>query len=150
MPRARSRAGGRRLAAPLSATLTALVTAVSATVPAAAATTGTPAPVQLRTQHLDEALGIDDTTPELSWGTTARTADTLQSAYRVQAAGSPDRLRSGHPDLWDSGKVVSDVPRTAYAGRALGSRTASTGVSSCGPAQTGPPAGAPRPSSRRA
>ncbi|WP_046729700.1 family 78 glycoside hydrolase catalytic domain [Streptomyces humi] len=123
MPRSGPRAGGRRLAALLSATLTALVTAVSATVPAAAATTGPLTPVHLRTQHLDQALGIDDTTPDLSWATTARTANTLQSAYRVQAATSPDRLRSGRPDLWDSGKIASAVPETTYAGRALGSRT---------------------------
>ncbi|MEW2399434.1 family 78 glycoside hydrolase catalytic domain [Streptomyces sp. NPDC046862] len=79
-------------------------------------------PVHPRTQHLDEALGIDDTTPVLSWETTARTPGALQTAYRVQAASSPERLRSGRPDLWDSGKVASAVPETTYAGRALGSR----------------------------
>ncbi|MFJ3669743.1 family 78 glycoside hydrolase catalytic domain [Streptomyces sp. NPDC090106] len=117
------RPGRRRLIAVLPAALTALVTAMAVTVPAAAATTGTIEPVHLRTQHLDAALGIDDTTPVLSWGTTARTPGTVQRAYRVQAATSVARLRSGRPDLWDSGKVDSGTPETTYAGRALGSRT---------------------------
>ncbi|MFI5474482.1 family 78 glycoside hydrolase catalytic domain [Streptomyces cacaoi] len=123
MPRSRSRVGRRRLALLLPAAVTAFVTAVSGTVTASAATAGTLTPGHLRTQHLDEALGIDDTTPVLSWQTTARTASVTQSAYRVQAATSAERLRSGRADLWDSGKVSSAVPETTYAGRALGSRT---------------------------
>ncbi|MET7683336.1 family 78 glycoside hydrolase catalytic domain [Streptomyces sp. NPDC005423] len=113
----------RRLALLPAAVLTALLTAVSSTVPAAASTTGVLTPAHPRTQHLDEALGIDDTTPDLSWQTIARTTGVLQSAYRVQAATSPERLRSARPDLWDSGKVASAVPQTTYAGRTLGSRT---------------------------
>ncbi|WP_405632718.1 glycoside hydrolase family 78 protein [Streptomyces sp. NBC_00016] len=123
MPRSGSRVGRRRLALLLPAAVTAFVTAVSGTVTASAATAGTLTPGHLRTQHLDEALGIDDTTPVLSWQTTARTASVLQGAYRIQAATSAERLRSGRADLWDSGKVSSAVPETTYAGRALGSRT---------------------------
>lgn len=115
MPRSRP----WRLAVVLPTALAALMTAV----PAGAATVGSPTPVHLRTQHLDEALGIDDTTPVLSWQTTARDTNTVQRAYRVQAATSAERLRSGKPDLWDSGKVRAAVPETTYAGRALGSRT---------------------------
>ncbi|MFD7710856.1 family 78 glycoside hydrolase catalytic domain [Streptomyces sp. NPDC059786] len=124
MPRPRPRARHRRLALLLPAAVTAFVTAVSGTVQAAAATGGTLTPVHPRTQHLDEALGIDDTTPQLSWETSARGGTGVtQSAYRVQAATSAERLRAGRPDLWDSGKVASAVPETTYAGRALGSRT---------------------------
>ncbi|MFI1729000.1 family 78 glycoside hydrolase catalytic domain [Streptomyces acidicola] len=123
MPSPGPRAGRRRVALLLPAVLTALVTTVSGSMPATAASTGTADPVHLRTQHLDEALGIDDTSPVLSWQIAARASNALQSAYRVQAASSPDRLRSGRPDLWDSGKVASAQPETTYAGRALGSRT---------------------------
>ncbi|MFF0160655.1 family 78 glycoside hydrolase catalytic domain [Streptomyces sp. NPDC005263] len=122
MPRSRPRVGRRRLALMLPAVVTAFVTAVSGSVQATAAPTDALTPAHLRTQHLDEALGIDDTTPVLSWNTTARTPGALQSAYRVQVATSPERLRSGRPDLWDSGKVTSAVPETTYAGRTLGSR----------------------------
>ncbi|MEU1304850.1 family 78 glycoside hydrolase catalytic domain [Streptomyces shenzhenensis] len=117
--------GGRRRRVPLlTAGLTAFATVLAGAVGADATTAaGALVPTQLRTQHLDRALGIDDTTPSLSWRTAARAADVLQSGYRVQAATSPERLRAGRPDLWDSGKVRSATPETTYAGRAVGSRT---------------------------
>ncbi|MEU2736041.1 family 78 glycoside hydrolase catalytic domain [Streptomyces sp. NPDC007095] len=122
MLRPRPRSRRRRPVPVLLAGLTAFVTVLAGAV-TADATTGTITPTRLRTQHLSRALGIDDTTPDLSWQTTARAANTLQSAYRVQAATSPDLLRHGRPDLWDSGKVRSTVPETTYAGKEIGSRT---------------------------
>ncbi|GAA4798925.1 family 78 glycoside hydrolase catalytic domain [Streptomyces ziwulingensis] len=123
MPRPRPLRGGRRPALGPAAAVTALATVLAGAVTADASAGTAITPAGLRTQHLTEALGIDDTTPVLSWGATARTANAVQSAYRVQAATSKARLRSGRPDLWDSGKVASGVPETTYAGRALGSRT---------------------------
>ncbi|MFE0181364.1 family 78 glycoside hydrolase catalytic domain [Streptomyces olivaceus] len=119
----RTRPPGRHRTAALLAGATAFVTLLAGAVTADAATTGTIAPAGLRTQHLAEALGIDDTTPDLSWGTTADAPNTRQAAYRVQAATSLQRLRSARPDLWDSGRVESSVPGTTYAGKELGSRT---------------------------
>ncbi|MGK3207990.1 family 78 glycoside hydrolase catalytic domain [Amycolatopsis sp. MEPSY49] len=91
-----------------------------------AATTGTAVPAQagspffaatgLRANHLDRPLGTDDTTPGLSWRTTARD----QTAYEVQAATSEARL--ARPDLWDTGRVAGATTAVDYAGRALGSR----------------------------
>ncbi|SEF19856.1 alpha-L-rhamnosidase [Amycolatopsis pretoriensis] len=90
-----------------------------------AATAGTAVPAQagnpfaatgLRANHLDRPLGTDDTTPELSWRTTARD----QTAYEVQAATSEARL--ARPDLWDTGRVAGTATALDYAGRALGSR----------------------------
>ncbi|MFF2324715.1 MULTISPECIES: family 78 glycoside hydrolase catalytic domain [unclassified Streptomyces] len=108
----------------LACALTALVTTAPFVPPAAASPRQAAVTAEeLRTQHLSSALGIDDTTPDLSWQLTSRGRDTAQTAYRVQAATSRDRLMSGRPDLWDSGKVVSSVPQATYAGRALGSRT---------------------------
>ncbi|MCQ4211807.1 family 78 glycoside hydrolase catalytic domain [Streptomyces longispororuber] len=106
----------RRHSLLLATALTALVTvAPSATAAPAARSTA----AELRTQHLADALGIDDTTPELSW----QLRGAAQSAYRVQAATSRAALAAGRADLWDSGKVGSTVPQTTYAGRGLGSRT---------------------------
>ncbi|MFE7169348.1 family 78 glycoside hydrolase catalytic domain [Streptomyces sp. NPDC057616] len=118
-----SRRGGPRRALVLPAAVTAFATVLAGAVTADAAADITITPSGLRTQHLSQALGIDDTTPDLSWRTTAHAANALQGAYRVQAASSLQRLRSGRPDLWDSGKVASAVPETTYDGRALGSRT---------------------------
>ncbi|MGW2296777.1 family 78 glycoside hydrolase catalytic domain [Streptomyces violaceorubidus] len=113
---------GRHRTAAALAGVTAFVTLLAGAVTADAATTGTLAPTGLRTQHLTEALGIDDTTPDLSWQTTADAPNTRQAAYRVQAATSLQRLRASRPDLWDSGKVESSVPGTTYAGKNPGSR----------------------------
>ncbi|GAA2338788.1 hypothetical protein GCM10010376_69380 [Streptomyces violaceusniger] len=98
------------------------MTVLAGAVTADAVTTGAITAIRLRTDHLTRALGIDDTTPALSWQLSADAPRTLQSAYRVQAAGSLERLRASRPDLWDSGKVDSAVPETRYAGRRLGSR----------------------------
>ncbi|GGU58948.1 family 78 glycoside hydrolase catalytic domain [Streptomyces daghestanicus] len=112
-----------RPALAVTAAATALVTVLAGATASGATAGATISPVHPRTQHLRQALGIDDTTPDLSWETTARATGVLQSAYRVQAATSPQRLRGGRPDLWDSGKVRSAVPGTTYAGEKLGSRT---------------------------
>ncbi|MCW8096069.1 family 78 glycoside hydrolase catalytic domain [Streptomyces tauricus] len=124
-PRPRRRSGHRRPVPVLLAGLTAFATVLAGAVTADATTAGSSAtitPDRLRTQHLSQALGIDDTTPDLRWETEARATDTRQAAYRVQAASSPELLRRGRPDLWDSGKVRSTVPETTYAGKKLGSR----------------------------
>ncbi|MFF5157748.1 hypothetical protein ACFY3N_16085 [Streptomyces sp. NPDC000348] len=105
---------GPRWPAALAAA-TAFVTVLACAVTADAAT-GTASPTRLRTQHLTEALGIDDTTPDLSWQITAGTPGTRQTAYRVQAATSPRLLNASRPDLWDSGRTDSAVPATTYAG----------------------------------
>ncbi|MEU0598157.1 family 78 glycoside hydrolase catalytic domain [Streptomyces sp. NPDC006393] len=122
MPRPRRR-GRTRRALVLPAAATAFVTVLAGAVTASGAPEATITPAGLRTQHLSQALGIDDTTPDLSWRTTARDGNVLQGAYRVQAATSLQRLLAGRPDLWDSGKVASATPETTYDGRTLGSRT---------------------------
>ncbi|WP_217132261.1 family 78 glycoside hydrolase catalytic domain [Streptomyces sp. AC558_RSS880] len=104
------------------AAATAFATVLAGAV-AADAATGDVSPTRLRTQHLTQALGIDDTTPELSWEIDADHPGARQSAYRVQAATSPRLLNSSRPDLWDSGRVDSAVPATTYDGKELGSRT---------------------------
>ncbi|WP_425840099.1 family 78 glycoside hydrolase catalytic domain [Streptomyces fractus] len=101
----------------LAAALTVLITVAPSAV-AVPADAG-PAAIGLRAQHLKQALGIDDTTPELSW----QPRGSAQRAYRVQAATSPAALAAGRPDLWDSGEIASAVPQATYAGRALDSRT---------------------------
>ncbi|MFF8881459.1 family 78 glycoside hydrolase catalytic domain [Streptomyces flaveolus] len=123
MSRALTRRAHRRPALLVASGLTALVTVLPTAVNADAGAPARIAPAGLRTQHLAQALGIDDTTPYLSWNITSRATGVVQSAYRVQAAGSLSRLKQGRPDLWDSGKVRSGVPQTTYAGKELGSRS---------------------------
>jgi alpha-L-rhamnosidase len=68
-------------------------------------------------------LGIDASTPHLSWQSDNNERNWKQSAYQILVASSSDLLRSGHGDVWDSGNVISDESvGIAYNGPALESR----------------------------
>lgn len=77
----------------------------------------------LRCEHLVNPLGLTIANPRLSWLVEDAPESSWQQAYQIQVASHPDRLRSGQPDLWDSGKVSSRqsvfIP---YGGQTLGSR----------------------------
>ncbi|MEU6034768.1 family 78 glycoside hydrolase catalytic domain [Actinomadura sp. NPDC047616] len=77
----------------------------------------------LRAADLTTALGIDDATPPLTWRLRAAGRGVTQTAYQIQAATSPDLLRRGRPDLWDTGKVGSAAQRVDYAGKTVAGRT---------------------------
>jgi alpha-L-rhamnosidase len=76
-------------------------------------------PVRLRTEYLADPLGIDVTSPRLSWWLEADDGEQAQSAYEVEVS-SPG---SGSPDLWASGVVSSArQAHVEYNGRPLESR----------------------------
>ncbi|MBB5317478.1 alpha-L-rhamnosidase [Tunturibacter empetritectus] len=78
------------------------------------------APVHLRVDQRIDPLGIDSTHPTLLWQSDATTRNWSQSAYRILVASSPNALRDGHADVWDSGKQMSaESVNVAYAGTAL-------------------------------
>lgn len=74
--------------------------------------------VNLRTDYLENPLGLGNTTPEFFWNCEGGTA---QNAYHIvvkkeQAAGT-------HKIVWDSGEVESaSMPHIGYEGEALQSR----------------------------
>ncbi|MCW2916906.1 MAG: secreted protein [Actinomycetia bacterium] len=105
--------------APIVAILTVLctVTAVPAGADEGSGATG------LRAADLSEPLGIDDTTPPLSWQLRSGGRGVIQTAYQVQAATSRERLDGDRPDLWDTGRVAAADQRIDYAGKKIGSRT---------------------------
>ena len=74
----------------------------------------------LTCEHLCDPLGIDVTTPRMSWILGSGRRGQMQTAYQVLVASSPAALAKDDGDLWNSGKVMSDqsvlVP---YAGSAL-------------------------------
>jgi alpha-L-rhamnosidase len=85
---------------------------------AAAVTVG-----ELRCEYQRAPLGIDVLRPHLSWVMESDRRGEVQSAYQVLVASSVERLAADHGDLWDSGKVVSDVSsQVEYAGQELTSR----------------------------
>ncbi len=81
---------------------------------------------KLQCENLVDPLGIDATTPRLSWMLVAGSADARdlrQTAYRVLVASSPELLNQDKGDLWDSGKVASSQSnQLQYAGKPLASQ----------------------------
>ncbi|MEO8393050.1 MAG: glycoside hydrolase family 78 protein [Chloroflexota bacterium] len=74
-------------------------------------------------EYRSNPLGIDITSPRLSWQMETNRKGARQTAYRLLAASAPDRLREGQADLWDSGKIESDQSvHVVYAGTKLSSR----------------------------
>lgn len=77
----------------------------------------------LRCEMVTNPMGIDITTPRLSWELNDKGRNVMQTAYRILVASTMDKLKPGKADLWDSGEVSSDnsayIP---YGGVALKSR----------------------------
>ena len=78
----------------------------------------------LRTECVEfPIIGVEATRPMLSWRIEADRRNVRQSAYRIEVASSAEALAAGHADLWDSGRVASDMNvGIRYDGTALVSR----------------------------
>jgi len=80
------------------------------------------APSNLQATHLacewnDAPLGIETTSPALSWQIVSDEREVRQTAYRVLVADSPEHLSNGEGNCWDSGKIRSDNSlQVIYAG----------------------------------
>ncbi|MGW6511961.1 glycoside hydrolase family 78 protein, partial [Streptomyces niveus] len=69
-------------------------------------------------EYVRDPLGLDTPEPRLSWPLLSDAPGQTQSAYQIRVASSARGL--AEPDVWDSGKVVSDRSvLVAYAGPAL-------------------------------
>ena len=76
----------------------------------------------LRCEYKTNPLGIDETTPRLSWKIDADRRSVVQAAYQIRAARTPKDLETGQV-IWDTGKVESDQSiHVPYQGPALSSR----------------------------
>jgi alpha-L-rhamnosidase len=75
----------------------------------------------LRCEYLENPLGIDVPSPRLSWIVRGTGRGQRQSAYQVIAASDLEKIKSGCPDLWDSGTVYSGENRVEYIGKPLSS-----------------------------
>lgn len=76
--------------------------------------------VDLRTEYLVDPLAIARPTPRLMWRCASSTRGAVQTAYRIQAAGSPGDLTQEHNLLWDSGRIASSDTSAIWAGSTLG------------------------------
>ena len=70
--------------------------------------------IHLRTEYLENPMGIDILNPQLFWNCEG---GVTQTAYQIVCRDDRDHL------LWDTGKVTDSAMRTVYSGKALKSRT---------------------------
>ncbi|MFE6077470.1 family 78 glycoside hydrolase catalytic domain [Paenibacillus sp. NPDC057886] len=70
----------------------------------------------LRTEYLENPMGLDATLPRLGWKLYSSRTNVMQTAYHIQASGTKDF----NDLLWDTGKVESDQSQAIlYAGPPL-------------------------------
>ncbi len=74
----------------------------------------------LRCENKTSPLGIDVPQPLLSWQLQSAQQGTMQSAYQILVASTPQLLSQNRADIWDSGKIQSDQSiNVPYAGPPL-------------------------------
>src|SRR5918993_2134612 len=77
-------------------------------------------PVGLKCEYRVDPLGIDEGAPRLSWALESEGRGQVQSAYRILAASSEEKLEAEESLLWDSGRVESGRSvGVEYEGEAL-------------------------------
>ncbi len=74
----------------------------------------------LKTEGLQDPVGIDLSEPDLSWMTLSSEENEAQTAYHILAASHPGVLDKDQGDLWNSDKVLSDQSQfIKYEGKPL-------------------------------
>lgn len=74
----------------------------------------------LRCEYRLNPLGVQTTSPKLSWQIQSSQRNVLQSAYQILVADSPESLAKNQGNVWDSGKIVSDNSiQVNYQGKPL-------------------------------
>ncbi|ATC63334.1 alpha-L-rhamnosidase [Nibricoccus aquaticus] len=77
----------------------------------------------LRCDYLVNPLGIDESSPRLSWTLESEARGARQLAYRIRVSSTAQKLAANNTDLWDSGRIESDqTTHITYAGKPLTSR----------------------------
>jgi alpha-L-rhamnosidase len=77
-------------------------------------------PSRLRCEYRTDPLGVDVTSPRLSWIVESTGRGQKQTAYQVLVAADAAVLGRDQGDLWDSGRVNSDeTTAIVYAGKPL-------------------------------
>ncbi len=74
----------------------------------------------LTCENLNEPLGINTSSPRLSWINSSNRQGTLQTAYQILVAGDPEKLTEEDADFWNSGKIESPGSVSVeYSGKPL-------------------------------
>ncbi len=74
----------------------------------------------LRCEYLSNPLGVDVSSPRLSWMIVSSIRGDLQKAYQVVVSSSRELLAKDEGDMWNTGKVESDRSvQVEYNGKTL-------------------------------
>ncbi len=77
-------------------------------------------PGGLRCEYAINPINVESKTPRLSWMVDSGARSQVQSAYRIMVASTKTLLLADTGDLWDSGKVPTDVTaHVSYGGRPM-------------------------------
>ncbi|MDT8860169.1 glycoside hydrolase family 78 protein [Alkalihalobacillus sp. MEB130] len=63
----------------------------------------------LKVEYAYNPIGVDAEKPRFSWMMESYLYGQKQIAYQILVASSPEKLVENRADLWDSGKVISDI-----------------------------------------
>lgn len=73
----------------------------------------------LQSDHLENPVGIDNSTPRLSWRMEDDRQGARQTSYRILVGKDSAKVANGSADMWDTGKVASGDIMVSYAGKKL-------------------------------
>ena len=73
----------------------------------------------LQSDHLENPVGIDNSTPRLSWRMEDDRQGARQTSYRILVGKDSAKVAGGSADMWDTGKVASGDIMVSYAGKQL-------------------------------
>src|SRR5262245_26411747 len=76
-------------------------------------------PTELRCEHLNNPLGIDDPQPRLTWQLQDARKGARQTAYQVIVGTDSLAVRKGTGNCWQTGPVQSDGQLVTYHGKPL-------------------------------
>lgn len=76
-------------------------------------------PYNLTCEHLINPLGIDNPAPRLSWMLNDSRSGAKQIAYQLLVDTDSLKVLNGTADIWNTGKIQSDISLITYSGEPL-------------------------------
>ena len=79
---------------------------------------------ELKCNYKLNPLGVETLNPRLSWTIEASDNNQRQTAYRILVADTPEELAKNQGNIWDSGKIMSEMSNQIEFGGGNGQKTA--------------------------
>lgn len=75
--------------------------------------------IQLRTEHLQNPVGIDHTTPRFTWQINANSKAVASASYQLIVGTDSTSVADGKGNMWQAGALASGAQLREYAGKTL-------------------------------